>query len=205
MKKIIIITTILITVFLSACASKNGGPINSPGNGKTSDKTSEPPEDDVFVADQIEYVEEPNVSIVIFAAQDGLFIQKSGNTEWEMLIDDYTGDIYLQDFEFAEADVDLTLLLGGEAGYYYAPRIDEVHDYEKITFNDVVDRGLIKDYEQEDGWFDGPRLYRKDDHLFCIVCTKYNEYCLYSDGEFIGAYETPEEAESEIETGENNL
>ena len=90
MKKTIIITTILITVFLSACANKNSGPVNSPGKNDN----NEPPEEDVFIADQMYYDEEPDVNIVIFAADDWLFIQKSGNTEWERLVSDNTAHRY---------------------------------------------------------------------------------------------------------------
>ena len=194
MKKTIIITTILITVFLSACAYKNSGPVNSPGKNDN----NEPPEEDVFIADQMYYDEEPDVNIVIFAADDWLFIQKSGNTEWERLVSDNTGEIYLRDFEFAEAEVDLTLLTGGEEGFYQAPRIDTVHDHKTITFYDVVDRGLIEEYEPGTEYFDCVQIYKTDDHLFCIVHTEYNEYRLYSDCEFVGAYETLEEVEPEM-------
>ncbi|MCR5092833.1 MAG: hypothetical protein K6B72_02565 [Lachnospiraceae bacterium] len=181
---------ILALIMLSACSEET--PASQKAGGEY--ESNHDSEND---SDQLYYDHESNVDLVIFRCQDKLFIRKEGETDWQMLISAKTGGISLDDFDFEEANADLTLTSGGVAGYYKSPEIDSVHDHRAISFDEAVDRGLIVDHEP-DRDFDGPRLYRAGDHIFCVVCAGYKEYCVYDGGQYIGTYETREEAEEAI-------
>ena len=182
MKKITVFVTLLMAIALTACS-------------KT--KTKEP-EPEIYVEDQIYYDDEYDVNFVIFGSGYSIFIKRIGGTEWEMLVSYDTGDIYLNEFEFEEATADLTLLTGGEAGYYKSPRIKNVSEHHSISFAEVVERGLIEDYEPGREYFDGARLYEADGQTFCIVQSRYNEFNVYKDCELIGTYQTAAEVETAL-------
>ena len=190
MKKRIFIPIIILALLLTACSE---GAESKPEKKRKTEKKNEP-EEEIYIEDQIFYEDELNVDLVIFAAGGRFFILKSGEKEWEMLVSDDTGDIYLDEFEFEEATADLTLLTGGEAGHYKDPTIKKVIEHHSVSFADVAERGLIEEYDPEAEEFYGPRICRTEEHTFCIVRVAYKKYCLYRDCEYVGTYETAKEA-----------
>jgi hypothetical protein len=188
MKRRVFLTVLMGMVLLAGCTR-----VSNPAGGK------HPTTGEAVNPDQLYYDYEDNVDFTIFRAGDAYLMCEDGQNGWSGLEGDVQSQgLNLGDFDFAHVTADMTYLDGGEAGYMNAPMIRKVHNSFSVSFADVLNKGLIEEYDPEEVYFAGPRLYETDDCKYCVVFADYKEYRVYKDGGYIGSYETSYEAEGAI-------
>lgn len=138
--------------------------------------------------------QESDVRILLFRCNKTFIAYKENEKKWIGL---YTPpkDIHLEDGEFADITADVEKVYGGIVGFSGELYLSKIKSSHAVSFEELVNRGEIADYDPVQYRFGGARVIRTKKGLYCVGST-HGKYQLYKDGKILGIYNTALEVEN---------
>lgn len=201
-KNIIILQILAVTLLTTSCGSTNPPNFHKVkkvpvGSEITKETTTE------VVFDQLYYDYEKNVEFTLFRSGDSYILCRDNDSEkpvddkdevggvnanWTRVESQIPEEIKIKDFEFLHVKADLTLLNGGEAGFANAPVITKVYEQKAMTYDEAMEKHLIKNYDRSVEYFAGPKICESNGDTFIIVYCSYQNYRVYKNGKYMDTF-----------------
>ena len=193
MKKQLTITLVLmVTLLTTSCGAKKYN-FHQVKKVPITNTTIQEPSSEV-VYDQLYYDYEKDVEFTLFRSGDSYLLCRDNGGEvdvnWARVESEIPEEIKMKDFEFLHVKADLTLLNGGVAGLANAPVISKVYEQNAMSYDEVLEKKLIKKYDRSIEYFAGPRICENNGDTYIIVYCNYQKYRVYKNGKYMDDFTT---------------
>ena len=148
-----------------------------------------------YIVDELFTTNVNDVSFTLFRVSDTYFLSRDEAPGWVRVEGEVPEEAELSDFGFARVNADLVIYNGGVAGFNNAPHIKDINSFEKISYTDAEKEGLFADYDTNDMYFSGIRVFKYGERKFYLVYSAPKTYYLYEEGKPLGTFGTSYEAE----------